>query len=209
MTAPLPAGGLYLITPDCDAAGVAALHATLAQVLPFAACVQYRNKSALSSSQRLQHAQALRQLCADAKVCFLVNDDARLAQAVAADGVHLGQGDGAVGDARALLGDAAIIGVTCHEQLALAERAAAQGADYVAFGAVFGSATKPDAVTAPLSLFAQAKGLGLPTVAIGGIDADNIAAVQRAGADFAAVIGGVFAAPNPVAAARACAAAFC
>lgn len=203
---PFPARGLYLLTPDADDS--AELLAKVAPLLPWTAALQYRNKRATDATVRLLEARALRQLCAEAGTCFIVNDDARLALAVQADGVHLGQGDGSVAAARALLGDARSIGVTCHDRFALARQAVADGADYIAFGTMFASATKPSLPRATPSLFARAAALGVPKVAIGGISPDNVAQVVAAGADLAAVIAGVFDAPDPVAAARSCAAAF-
>ena len=202
---PFPRRGLYLLTPD--GADSEALAARVRPLLAHTAGVQYRNKRA-DAAQRLQEAQALRALCGEAGTCFIVNDDAELALAVQADGVHLGQGDGAVAAARALLGAARVIGVTCHDRLDLAERAVAEGADYIAFGALFPSSTKPDVPRADAALFAQAASLGVPKVAIGGITPDNVAAALAAGADLVAVIGSVFDAPDPVAAARAMAEAF-
>jgi len=96
-----------------------------------------------------------------------------------------------------LLGSNAIIGVSCYNKVALAEQAASDGADYIAFGAVYPSATKPNARKADLSLFTQAKSLNLPMVAIGGITPDNAAQTLAAGADFLAVIGAVFDAADP------------
>ena len=118
--------------------------------------------------------------------------------------MHLGEYDAAIDDARARLGAAAIIGVSCYDELARAQRAAAAGADYVAFGAFFDSPTKPNARRATPELLRQAGALGLPRVAIGGITPENAAIVVAAGADLIAVISGVFDAPDPAAAARAC-----
>lgn len=200
-----PAHGLYLVTPDSDDSST--LLERVAPLLPHAACLQYRNKRALDPTQRLLEAHSLRVLCAEAGVCFIVNDDPLLARQVEADGVHLGQGDGEVAAARRLLGDARCIGVTCHDQWPLARQAVAEGADYVAFGAMFPSTTKPDAPRATPQLFMRAAALGVPKVAIGGITPDNAGQAMAAGADLAAVIAGVFDAPDPLAAARACAAA--
>ena len=118
-----------------------------------------------------------------------------------ADGVHLGRDDGDIAAARARLGEHAILGASCYDQLPLARAAIAAGADYVAFGAVCPSATKPNAVRAPLSLFADSATLGAPRVAIGGITPANAGEIVAAGADMLAVIGGVFDAEDPLAAA--------
>lgn len=200
-----PGRGLYLVTPDepdCER-----LLARAAPLLAEAACLQYRNKSA-GPDVRLQQARALRALCARNGVPLIINDDVELAAAVEADGVHLGEHDAAIGDARMRLGAAAIIGVSCYDDLARARHAANAGADYLAFGAFFASPTKPNARRATPELLRQAAMLGLPRVAIGGITPENAAVLVAAGADLIAVISGVFDAPDPVAAARACRALF-
>lgn len=202
---PLPRRGLYLLTPDTP--DDAHLFAQVAAVLPFAACLQYRNKAA-DAAARLRQAHTLRQMCAAVGVCFIVNDDPVLARDVGADGVHLGADDASLPAARTLLGAHAIIGISGYNSLARAEAAVAAGADYVAFGAVFASATKPGAQAAALSLFAEAAHLPVPKVAIGGITPDNAHLAVAAGADLIAVIGGIFHAAYPVEAARRCAAVF-
>jgi thiamine-phosphate pyrophosphorylase len=193
--------GLYLVTPD-EPDGDHLL-ARVAPLLAEASCLQYRNKAA-DADVRLRQARALRALCAMGGVPLIINDDVELAAAVGADGVHLGEHDAAIGDARMRLGAAAIIGVSCYDDLARARHAAAAGADYLAFGACFASPTKPNARRATPELLRQAAVLGLPRVAIGGITPENAALVVAAGADLVAVISGVFDAPDPVAAARAC-----
>jgi thiamine-phosphate pyrophosphorylase len=196
---PLLARGLYLITPDDTDS--ARLFARVRPLLPQAACLQYRNKRA-DAALRRQQAGGLRGLCSAAGVPLIVNDDPALAMAVGADGVHLGEHDGAIATARALLGCEAIIGVSCYDDAALARDAAAQGADYIAFGAFFPSPTKPNARRAGIGLLREAQGLGLPCVAIGGITPDNARALIDAGADLLAVVSGVFDAADPIAAAR-------
>lgn len=197
--------GLYAITPEeaDDNRLLERVHA----ILPFAAMLQHRDKQS-DAATRLSRATALQQACTQAGVALIVNDDARLAHAVGAAGVHLGEEDGAIADARVLLGSEAIIGASCYGRIELAEAAKRAGADYVAFGAFFHSRSKPEREPAPHALFAQARSLGLPVVAIGGITPDNVHKAIDAGADLAAVIGGVFDAPDPAAAARAIAAAF-
>jgi thiamine-phosphate pyrophosphorylase len=197
--------GLYLVTPnESDDARMAR---RIAAVLPYAACLQYRNKHA-GPGQRLEQASILRELCSDARVPLIVNDDPELASSVGADGVHLGEHDGAIAAARALLGHDALIGVSCYDRIELALAALAQGADYLAFGAFFPSPTKPVARRAGIELLERARALGRPLVAIGGITPDNARSVIAAGADMVAVISGVFDAPDPIAAARAYAACF-
>lgn len=193
--------GLYLITPD--QADTARLLARTAPLLAAGATwLQYRNKSA---GEALRHAQAsaLQALCADAGVALIVNDDVRLAKKVGAAGVHLGEDDGDIAAARALLGAQAIIGSSCYDRLQLAEAAAAAGADYVAFGAFFPSRSKSGTRRATLDLLSQAAPLGVPRVAIGGITPDNARPLIEAGADLVAVISGVYDALDPVAAVRA------
>lgn len=192
--------GLYLITPD--EADTERLLARVKPVLRFAELLQYRNKQADAALRAIQ-AAALAPLCRAAGVPFIVNDDARLAADVKASGVHLGEHDGTVAAARAILGPDAIVGVSCYDDLDRARAAATDDADYIAFGAFFPSATKPNARRATPALLAAARPLGLPMVAIGGITADNARPLVEAGADLLAVVGGVFDAADPVAAARA------
>src|SRR5690606_6346864 len=144
----------------------------------------------------------LRTACAGAGVTFIVNDDAALAAELRADGVHLGEDDGGIAEARALLGDDAIIGVSCYDDIERARSLAAQGADYLAFGAFFPSPTKPQARRASPQQLRDSATLGLPRVAIGGITPGNARPLVDAGADLVAVISGVFDAPDPVQAAR-------
>ena len=192
--------GLYLITPDARDPS-RRLERVLPR-LPFAACLQLRAKSMDDSLLRDAGAR-LREACADARVPFIVNDDARLAQELDADGVHLGEHDGGIAGARALLGENAIIGVSCYDDLERARTLTAQGADYLAFGAFFPSPTKPHARRASLDLLRDSAVFGLPRVAIGGITPDNAGPLVAAGADLLAVISGVFDAPDPIKAARA------
>lgn len=192
--------GLYLVTPD-DPDGERLLARTL-PLLPLASCLQLRNKVMDADALRAVGVR-LRDACADAGVAFIVNDDPRLAHALDADGVHLGEHDGAIAEARALLGDGAILGASCYDDLQRARDAVAAGADYIAFGAFFPSATKPGARHAPIELLRDSALLGVPRVAIGGITPDNARPLVDAGADLVAVISGVFDAADPIAAARA------
>lgn len=201
----LPRRGLYLITPDDP--DTARLRDRVAPLLAHAAWLQYRNKAADAMLRRAQ-AAALLPLCRAANVPLVINDEAALAAALGADGVHLGEQDGDIARARAMLGDGALIGVSCYDAIGRAERAAREGADYVAFGAFHPSPTKPQARRATPQLLRDAAHLGLPRVAIGGITPDNAGPLVSAGADLIAVISGVFDAPDPIAAARACAALF-
>ena len=192
--------GLYAITPDCSdtATLVARVGASLEGG---AALVQYRAKG-LAPGMALVQARALVELCRAAGVPLIVNDSVELAAAVGADGVHLGRDDATVREARICLPHA-LIGVSCYADPERARAAAAAGADYVAIGSVFRSATKPAATRAALELVARARAVsGLPVAAIGGITADNVSRVVAAGADMAAVISAVFDAPDARDAAR-------
>jgi len=195
----LPRHGLYAIT---DGPRTDLLAAAAAALRGGAALLQYRDKTR-DAARRLGEARRLRELCAAAQAAFIVNDDVALAHAVGADGVHLGEGDDAIASARAQLGADAIIGVSCYDSLSRARQLAAAGADYLAFGAFHASPTKPGARRADPGLLVAAKTLGLPLVAIGGITRDNARALIDAGADFVAVISGVFAQADVESAARA------
>lgn len=183
--------GLYAITDSHLLPGERLFEGVAAALRGGATVVQYRDKTA-STQERLRQASRLQTICHDAGVPLIINDDAELAHTVGAAGVHLGQDDGVLGEARALLGTQAIIGMTCHGELALAERAAAAGADYLAFGRFFPSTTKPGERYADLALLGRARYLGLPLVAIGGITTENGAPLVQAGADCLAVIGDLF-----------------
>jgi thiamine-phosphate pyrophosphorylase len=196
--------GLYAITPDCaDTADL--LRRVRLALTGGARVLQYRNKSA-DAPLRLEQATALRRLTREFAVSFIVNDDAPLAAAVDADGVHLGAADGELHAARALLGRLGqhkIIGISCYNLVSLAREAADAGADYVAFGAFFPSTVKPDAAVAESALLKQARAeLDIPLVAIGGITADNGAALVQAGADALAVISALFDATDITASAQ-------
>lgn len=202
-----PCRGLYAITPD--EADDARLLARVEPVLAAGAVLlQYRNKRAGAATRRRQ-AEALLRLCRRFGVPLIVNDDVGLAAAIGADGVHLGEDDGDLHQARARLGAEAILGASCYDDLARAERACAAGASYLAFGACYPSATRPGTRRATPELIAAAGRFGLPRVAIGGLRPDNAAAFVTAGADLLAVVGGLFHAPDPAAAARAFIACFC
>jgi thiamine-phosphate pyrophosphorylase len=196
-----PAGlgtGLYAITdgPRDDLVAVAR-----AALQGGAAMLQYRDKSG-DAGRRLREAQELAALCRAFAVPLIINDDVELARASGAAGVHLGEDDEAIGDARAALGSGAIIGVSCYDSLQRAQDAAAAGADYLAFGAFFLSTTKPGARHATPDLLRDARGIDLPLVAIGGITHENGGSLIAAGADYLAIVSGVFGASDIRAAAR-------
>ncbi|WP_415902700.1 thiamine phosphate synthase [Neptuniibacter sp. QD29_5] len=164
--------------------------------------IQYRDKSS-DLKKRVEQASALNLICKKNKIPLIINDDAGLAAGIGAAGVHLGQSDGAIEEAREMLGEDAIIGVTCHDSLELALQAQQAGASYLAFGAFFPSKTKPNAKPAPLSLVKDVKDkVNLPIVAIGGISVDNADQIVTAGADMVAVIHALYASKKVTAAAK-------
>lgn len=186
--------GLYAITDSQLLAGkmLAYVEAALDGGLTL---LQYRDKSS-DDARRLREAEALRDLCARYNTRLIINDDAELAARLGV-GVHLGQTDGPLTPARALLGFKAIIGSTCHSQIDLAEQAAKEGASYVAFGRFFNSSTKPGAPTATLDVLDQARSqLKLPICVIGGITLANAAPLVAHGADLLAVVHGLFGADS-------------
>lgn len=146
-------------------------------------------------------AEPLQRICADADVAFIVNDSMALAKRIGADGVHLGQSDGEVAEARALLGPSAQIGKTCHDSRHLAMEAGEAGADYVAFGAFFPTLTKASDTRPDVSILTWWSTLfEIPCVAIGGITAENGRPLVEAGADFIAVCHAVWSKDDPSAA---------
>jgi len=149
-------------------------------------------------------ADPLQRICADADVAFIVNDSMALAKRLGADGVHLGQSDGDIREARALLGPSAQICRTCHDSRHLAMEAGEAGADYVAFGAFYPTTTKPSNYRPAPSILSWWSSLfEIPCVAIGGITADNAKPLIEAGADFLAVCQAVWGKSDPEAAVRA------
>jgi thiamine-phosphate pyrophosphorylase len=192
--------GLYAVTPDTD--DTASLLYKSQRILGGGAGIlQYRSKSS-DQTLKLAQARALQQLCHQAGALFIINDDVALALQLKADGVHLGECDGSLQAARKVLGPDYVIGASCYGNVELARQACRDGVDYLAFGAVHASVSKPEAAVVPLSLFSPSHQLGLPLVAIGGITLENAAAVIAAGADSIAVINALYAAEDPYEAAR-------
>ena len=182
---------LYLISP-LDVGGDFADRLKAALDGGPVAAFQFRVKG-VDQHQAAALAEPLLRICADREIAFIVNDDMGLAKRIGADGVHLGQGDGDPRDARALLGPAAQIGVTCHDSRHLAMEAGEAGADYVAFGAFFPTTTKETHHRPEPSILSWWSTLfEIPSVAIGGIRATNAAPLVAAGADFLAVCGAVW-----------------
>ena len=184
--------GVYAITDDAllpPAEMLPKVEEALAAGIRF---LQYRSKSTDADS-RLRTARELAALCTAYEVPLIINDAVDLAIEADAQGVHLGRQDAPVAEARARLGPEALIGASCHADLALALKAEEDGADYVAFGRFFPSATKPAAPAAPLAILGEAKQrLRVPVVAIGGIQRENGAAALQAGADMLAAVHAVF-----------------
>lgn len=191
MTAPLR--GLYAITDSTLLAEGRLLPYVEAALRGGVRVLQYRDKST-DTARRLAEASALRDLCARYQAALIINDDLALAAELGV-GLHLGQTDGSLAKARAVLGPQAIIGATCHARLELAEQAQAEGASYLAFGRFFNSQTKPGAPAATPELLAEARArFALPLVAIGGVTRDNGAQLIAQGADLLAVVHALFAA---------------
>lgn len=210
--------GLYGITPEWD--DTDRLLAAIEQAAQGGmVALQWRRKTT-SAQNGLTQARRVRQCCDALKIPFIVNDDWRLATMVDADGVHLGRDDGSIAKARLALGSEKIIGYSCYNDVKLAQQAIASGADYIAFGSVYPSSIKPEAVRASLDVIRDAHQLvttqsapaagdkRVAVVAIGGITPDNAAAIIKAGADSIALISGLFDAPDIRVAAAQCQALF-
>ena len=202
--APAQAGAckLYLISPQQVGGAFAdGLRSALEPCL--AAAFQLRVKD-VPEDELARLAEPLQRICADAGVAFIVNDSMALAKRIGADGVHLGQSDGDIREARALLGPSAQIGKTCHDSRHLAMEAGEAGADYVAFGAFYPTTTKPSEYRPDPSILSWWSTLfEIPSVAIGGITPENATPLVDAGADFLAVCQAVWGKEDPAAAVRA------
>jgi len=195
------AAKLYLISPQ-DVGGSFPDRLRAALTPGLAAAFQLRVKD-IDEDELARLAEPLQRICADAAVAFIVNDSMKLAKRLGADGVHLGQGDGDVREARALLGHSAQIGKTCHDSRHLAMEAGEAGADYVAFGAFYPTTTKPsDFRPAPTILTWWSTVFEIPCVAIGGITPGNARPLVEAGADFLAVCQAVWGKDDPAAAVK-------
>jgi thiamine-phosphate pyrophosphorylase len=193
---------LYLISPqEVGGSFRDRLKATLEPGLATAFQLRVKN---LDEHELARLAEPLHRICADAEVAFIVNDSMSLAKRLGADGVHLGQSDGDVREARALLGPSAQIGKTCHDSRHLAMEAGEAGADYVAFGAFYPTTTKPSDYRPDPSILTWWSTLfEIPCVAIGGITPENAKPFVEAGADFLAVCQAVWGKDNPAAAVEA------
>lgn len=189
--------GIYLVT-EHERLRYSELLAITEAVMPVGiAVLQYRNKIAVYD-QKLAEATRLQQLCKTYKVPFIINDDIALAIELGADGVHLGRDDDNCMDARKQVGDNILVGISCNNDPGRADQAVRDGADYIAFGAMFPTSSKANTVSASFELIRQAKQrYTVPIVAIGGITPENCAPVIAAGADLLAVISSVYLANNP------------
>lgn len=182
--------GIYAITPDVSL-NLDQVEKVITQHR--ISILQYRRKTA-DDDLKLKEATKLRQLCLQHHTLFIINDDINLAQKVGADGVHLGKNDTSIEQARQLLKDDAIIGVSCYDDINLAINAQEKGATYVAFGALFTSSTKPDAPHCSLDTITQAQQtLTVPIVGIGGVDFNNQEDALKAGCTAVAMVSALFA----------------
>jgi thiamine-phosphate pyrophosphorylase len=185
-----PTQGLYAITQTEHKSIQRVVDEVEKVLMGGAVVVQYRDKYPKNA---LLLAKELVAVCHAYQAPLIINDDVELAVKAAADGVHLGKDDGTIAHARQLLGNHAIIGVSCYNSVEDAQEAEQQGADYVAFGRFFPSSSKPLATPAELNTLQIAKHiLSIPIVAIGGILPENGGQLLDAGADLLAVIGGLF-----------------
>ncbi len=183
--------GLYAITPDMADLNTL-VHKTQLAIEGGACMVQYRSKIQ-DRAVKIQQCAAILRLCREYGVPCIVNDDVEMCRILEADGVHLGENDDNIADVRHILGEDAIIGSSCYDQLDRAKQAQKEGATYVAFGAVFPTPTKPNAPRATLELLREAKHeIHIPIVAIGGITVNNAHDVIEAGVDAIAVITSLF-----------------
>lgn len=188
--------GVYAITDEHLLPGDRLLPAAKAALENGVTLLQYRRKTG-EFRDRVAEALALKSVCHQYGAALIINDDVDLCQAVDADGVHLGQSDESLLNARHRLGPLAIIGVSCHDDVALAVAAERQGANYIALGRFFPSNTKPQAPEAKIeNLKTIRQQIQLPIVAIGGVNADNGKRLLDAGADMLAIIHYLFAAPD-------------
>lgn len=185
--------GLYLITND-DPIDLLLQKLEAALATNNVAILQYRRKNVVKAEQ-LGEVESIKQLCEKYQTPFVINDDLELAEQFGL-GVHLGQSDGEISDAAARLPQGVIIGRTCLNSIELAEKAIADGATYIAFGAIYATLTKPEAGNIGLNVLKQASGeFGLPICAIGGLTVENSKVVIDSGADLCAVISDILALP--------------
>ena len=179
--------GLYAITPDSADLNTL-IQKTKSAIEGGAFMVQYRSKIQ-DRDVKMQQCAAILRLCREYEIPCIVNDDVDMCRILEADGVHLGEKDDNIAEVRHILGEDAIIGSSCYDQLNRAKSAQKEGASYVAFGAMFPTSTKPNAPRATLELLKKAKReIQIPIVAIGGITVNNAHDVIKTGIDAIAVI---------------------
>ncbi|MBU3694974.1 MAG: thiamine phosphate synthase [Rhodocyclaceae bacterium] len=195
MPEPAAPAGLYLVTPE-RLSGIPLLAAVDEALAAGARWLQYRDKTGDAVTHRAT-SFALAMLCRQYGAQLVINDDLELALAIDGAGLHLGRDDGDLAAARARLGPERVLGASCYGDLQRARDALAAGASYVAFGAMYPSASKPQAPAIGSAVLAEARAAGIgPRVAIGGITLERAADTLSAGADALAVIGDVFDAPD-------------
>ena len=187
---------LYLITPPTF--NLNKFEGSLTEALEGGdvASVQLRMKES-NDENIIEAAKVLMPICHAKDVAFIINDNAEIAKLVDADGVHVGQDDLTIEEARNVVGENKIIGVTCKDSKHISMTAGEQGADYVAFGAFFPTKTKSIITTASPEILQWWQDIfEIPCVAIGGINSTNASSIAKAGADFVAVCSGVWDHPN-------------
>jgi len=183
--------GLYAITPDSADLNTL-IQKTKSAIEGGAFMVQYRSKIQ-DRDVKMQQCAAILRLCREYEIPCIVNDDVEMCRVLEADGVHLGEKDDNIAEVRHILGEDAIIGSSCYDQLDRAKSAQKEGASYVAFGAMFATSTKPNAPRASLALLKEAKReIQIPIVAIGGITVNNAHDVIKTGIDAIAVINSLY-----------------
>jgi thiamine-phosphate pyrophosphorylase len=183
--------GLYAITPDMADLNTL-IHKTKLAIEGGVFMVQYRSKMH-DREVKMQQCASILRLCREYGVPCIVNDDVDMCRTLNADGVHLGEKDDNIAEVRRILGDNAIIGSSCYDQLERAKQAQKEGASYVAFGAMFPTPTKPIAPRATLALLKEAKReIHIPIIAIGGITVNNAHDVIETGINAIAVITSLF-----------------
>ncbi|MFH1858033.1 MAG: thiamine phosphate synthase [Candidatus Omnitrophota bacterium] len=185
-------GSLYVITDPKAQRGRSHLEVLTEAIRGGASMVQLRDKEA-DDGALIEAGKALRKICDQYHALFIVNDRMEVARTVGADGLHIGQDDISIAEARRRIGPEKLLGVSTHS-LDQARRAAQEGADYIGLGPIFQTPTKPDYPPVGLELIRQVrKHLSIPLVAIGGIDALNIQTVMASGSDAVAVVRSVVA----------------
>lgn len=198
----LPKAGLYAIT-DCENLDISTLLDYTSVILANgAALLQYRNKKD-TAAKKIDKAEKIQELCHTFNIPFIINDDIDLARSLGADGLHLGENDMDCRKARIILGPECIIGVSCYNDLQRAAFAVSNGASYIAFGAFFPTDSKRGTVKAEINIIREARNtFSVPVAAIGGITPQNGKQLLVAGANYLAVISGLYASKDPANAAR-------